>query len=124
MPVVANYEFFQDTSFQLPTSGGDIDRTLESNIQNVPVGGERAILMWKHWRTGSGSVTYRVRVNGEDVSNPTISQTVPERDFTTLHETIGAGQIQEGNNRVEFRVMDGTGTVRIADVVILYRHNV
>lgn len=123
MPVVANYEFFQDESFPLRI-GGDIDRTLESNIPNTPVSGEAAILMWKHWRTGSGSVTYRVRVNGEDVSNPTISQTVPERDFTSLHETINVNKIQQGNNTVEFRVMDGTGTVRIADVVILYRHNV
>lgn len=80
--------------------------------------------MWQHWRTGSGSVTYRVEVNGQEVSNPTISQTVPERDFTTLHENISVDRIQQGNNTVRFVVTEGTGTVRIADVVILYRQNV
>ena len=116
---VANYERFQDESFALRI-GGDIDRTLTANIQNTPIAGEGAILMWKHWRAGSGSVSYRVSVNGVEVSTPTISDDTPPRNFTSLHEVIGVNNISSGENNVEFRVTDGSGTLRIADVVIFY----
>ena len=119
MPRVANYEFFSDVSFGLRI-GGDIDRTLTQNIQNTPASGEGAVLFWKAWRTGSGSVTYQVFVNGELVSTPTVSQ----GDFTTLHENLGTSQIQPGSNEVRFVVESGTGTVRIGDVLILYRHDI
>ena len=119
MPVVANYESFQDPSFALRI-GGDIDRTLTQEIQNTPAFGEGAVLMWKAWRTGSGSVTYKVFVNDEPVSNPTVSQA----DFTSLHENLGTNLISKGNNSVRFRVESGTGTLRIGDVNILYRHNI
>ncbi len=123
MPVVANYESFRDVSFPLRI-GGDIGRTLESKIVNTPVSGENVILMWKHGRTSTGSVTYRVEVNGEEVTTSTISQTIPEGDYSSLHEVLQTNQIQQGDNTVRFQVTGGTGTVRISDVVILYRLNV
>lgn len=117
--VVANYEFFNDVSFGLKI-GGDIDRTLSANLTNMPKSGEGAILMWKHWRTGSGPVSYQVLVNGTVVASPTISGDTAAKEFTSLHELIGTSDVKSGENNIEFRVTDGTSTLRISDVNIFY----
>ncbi|MEM7794070.1 MAG: hypothetical protein AAF579_06395 [Cyanobacteria bacterium P01_C01_bin.118] len=117
--VVANYEFFSDVSFGLKI-GEDIDRTLSANIENTPQFGEGAILMWKHWRTGTGPVSYEILVNGTRVSSQSISGDTATKEFTSLHELIKTGDIKSGENNIKFRVTDGTSTVRISDVVIFY----
>lgn len=119
----ATFEQFRDSSFGLRI-GADIDRTLTSNLGSTPVQGEGAVLMWKHWRQGSGPVSYQVAVNGNPVSTPTISETTPTRTFVSVHEVIRTGDIRQGDNDIRFMVTDGTGTLRIADVVLLYRREV
>ena len=119
MARVANYELFRDASFGLKI-GDDIDRTLTANIENTPVSGEGAVAMWKARREGSGSVSYRVIVNGTQV----YSTTTDEPNITTIHEVLNTPDISKGENTVKFEVTGGTGTLRVADVMIWYRQNV
>ncbi len=119
MPRVANYELFRDLPFSL-RRGGDIDRTLEANIGNTPADGEGAIAMWRVNRQGSGSVSYRVLVNGTQF----YVNTVNDANRTTVHEAIRTPNISRGTNRIRFEVTGGTGTLQVADVIIWYRQDV
>lgn len=120
MPTVADFAQFSDRSRDLRV-GGDIDVTFERNI-SAPVSGEGALLTWNIRREGLGSVTYMVRVNGTEIfNNP---QTVNLIDWVSVQEVLDTEIIRQGNNTVEFRVTDGTGTLSFADVVLFYRKNI
>lgn len=119
MARVADYAQLSDVSFDLRL-GGDIDRTLEQHIADVPASGEGVLLAWNVRREGVGSVTYELRVNGTQAATYTVSGA----DWSTVQEAMGTDTIHQGDNTVEFRVTAGTGTLSIGDVMLWYRKDV
>lgn len=123
MATVASYERFSDVAFPLQI-GRDIDRTLTRRINTNPVGSEGAVLMYKHWRRGNGSVTYDVTVNGNLITKLTIDSSIPENFVVTVHENLSLNQIRSGDNTVRFQATDGTSAIYISDVLIWYHERV
>lgn len=117
MPVVANYELFTDNNVLLTASNSE--ETFDQQIGNTPVMGEGAVLMWKARVEGGNAVRYRVIVNTDRV----IDETLSEENRTSLHEVLETDSIHAGHNSVRFVRLSGA-SIRISDVLILYRHNV
>ncbi len=119
MPRVANFIQLRDESFTLVV-GGDIDRALTRDIVDAPAAGEGAVLTWNVQREGTGNVTYEVTMNGTLLNTYTV--TLGER--RAVQEAMDTTTIQQGNNTVVFRVLGGTGTLEIGDVILFYRQDV
>ncbi|NJR62120.1 MAG: hypothetical protein HC769_26815 [Cyanobacteria bacterium CRU_2_1] len=121
MPRVADFVQLSDTSFDLRI-GGEIARPLTQTIVDAPANGEGALLTWNVRREGSGSVTYEIKINGDDVARD--AYTVSQGDWSAVQETLATNAIKQGSNTVTFVVTGGSGTLSIGDVVLWYRQNV
>ena len=117
MPTVADFTNFSDTSFDLQLGANNI---LTSNIPDRPQSGEGALLTWNVRREGAGSVSYLIRVNNNDQTSYTVSET----NWHSVQEVVSTGDLELGDNTVEFLVTDGTGRLSIGDVTLFYRKNV
>ncbi len=119
MPRVANFAQLRDESFSLVV-GGDIDRALTQDLADAPAAGEGALLTWNVQREGTGTVTYEVTMNGTRLN--TYTATLGER--RAVQEAMDTTTIHQGTNTVVFRVLGGTGTLEIGDVILFYRQDV
>ena len=109
---------FSDNAIDL-SIGGTAVQSFTNNI-STPVSGEGALLTWNVRREGIGSVTYVLRVNGNE-SGP---YTVTLADWSAVQEALDTINIKAGNNTVEFRVTGGTATLSLGDVMLFYRKSV
>ena len=119
---VADFVWFRDKSFELPNADEGIDMTFKCNIPDIPVTGEVSVLSWNHLQNANGSVHYDVKVNGKLIT--AVGYDVDSAQWSTVQEILRANDehivIHQGENKVEFRVLSGTG-LGIADVVLLFR---
>jgi hypothetical protein len=118
MATAVDFARFSDDAIDLSLSG-NIDRTLSRNL-SIPVSGEGALLTWNVRREGVGSVTYLVRVNGNE-SGP---YSVTLADWSAVQEALDTSNIKAGNNTIEFQLTGGTATLSFGDVVLFYRKSV
>jgi hypothetical protein len=118
MARVADFIQLSDSPVSLAI-GADIDRAFTKNIDATPASGEGAVLKWMVWRSGTGNVTYEVRVNGNAIN----TYTVTLADRVAVHETISTDDIHLGDNTVVFEVKSGTATLSVADAFLLYRQD-
>jgi len=118
MAIACDLVQFTDNAIDLRI-GGDLDRTLSRNL-STPVSGEGALLTWNVRREGVGSVTYLVRVNGNE-SGP---YSVTLADWSAVQEALDTSNIKAGNNTIEFQLTGGTATLSFSDVVLFYRKSV
>ena len=119
MPRVADFVTFSDKPFDLQL-GSDIDETLTEIIEEQPQSGEGGLLTWNVRREGSGSVSYQIRVNNDNQTSYTVSET----NWHSVQEVISTSDLKQGENTVEFIVTSGTGRLSIGDVTLFYRKNI
>jgi hypothetical protein len=119
MPAVATYYQLLDSEINLRI-GDDIDRTFTQSVPVAPVSGEGGVVTWMARRKATGSVTYTVTLNGQELNTYTVSST----DRFAVQETIDTDQVKQGDNDLVFKVTDGTGTLGLGDVMLWHRVNV
>lgn len=119
MPRIADYVIIKQDRFTLQT-GGDIDKDFDFTLESGSHSGSRSILAFVLVKSGTGSLTLEVKVNGSlQLSNASTGAR-----FNTLHEVIDADVLKVGTNNIVFRIIDGSGTLNISNVVLHYQRDI
>jgi len=117
MPNLTDYTVIQDTSVTLPKSNGDIDHDYPK-FGAAGLAGGRPILMFRV--NPAGTAELKVTLNNSDVLTQTFD-TDPQRSW---HEIIDDGVLKESDNVLTITRNDGSGSLTVSDVVVLYQHEV
>ena len=119
MPTVANFELFRDPTITLQLESNPRMR-IQADISFVPALDEGILLTWVARCLDSGSVIYRILVNGNEGQG---GYTLDAGSWSSMQEVFYTGSIRQGTNDILFEVGGGTASLKISDVVLFYRQN-
>ena len=119
MPRVADYKIINDDSFTLESDPNNPPKTITFNIAS-PHFEDRSILALKLNLVDADEFRFRVEVNGKQAF---------ERAFSgdgifTFHEVLSDNLLLPIANSIQFKYKNGTGSVKISDIVLWYQHAV
>ena len=117
MPNLTDYTVVQDSSVTLPKSNGDIDHDYPK-FGAAGLGAGRSILMFRV--NPAGEAELKVTLNNAEVLTTTFS-TDPQRSW---HEVIDDGVLKDSDNVLTITRNDGSGSLTVSDVVMLYQHEI
>lgn len=113
MPDVADYRVISDGNVTLQT-GGDIDHSFSFDLGTGVQHNQHAILQFFYVSgNNANNLSFRFTLNGTTVR--TIN--VTGNHFATIHE-VQSGITQNNTNNLEVRIVGGSGTVTISDIVL------
>jgi hypothetical protein len=67
----------------------------------------------------NGATQLQVIINGEEVG--TSFSFHPDGDARSFHEVVAAGLVKPANNTLEARRISESGSINVADIVLLYQ---
>ncbi len=118
MPIVGDYRIIRDGAFSLNTAG-DIDREFRFGLPGLTRRDFSMILQWVYVSSQNArNLNFRMEVNGQEVR----SLTVNGNFFGTMHEVFPGDQTRE-DNEFKARIIGGTGSVDISDVVLFFQRD-
>lgn len=119
MPDVADYRVISDGGVTLQV-GGDIDHTFTFDLGTAVRHNQHAILQFFYVSSSNANnLSFRFAINGTAVR--TIN--VTGNHFATIHE-VQAGVTRNNQNELDIRIVGGTGSVTISDIVLFVQHRV
>jgi hypothetical protein len=119
MADVADYRVISDGDVKLQT-GGDIDHTFTFDLGTAVQHNQQAILQFFYVSSSNANnLSFRFAINGTAVR--TIN--VTGNHFATIHEVQG-GVTKNNQNELEIRIVGGTGSVTISDIVLFVQRTV
>lgn len=114
MADVADYRVIRDNGFTIQT-GGDIDRSFDFNLGTAVRHNQRAILQFFYVSSSNASnLSFRFRINGSTVRTINVNG----NSFGTVHEVVNSGVTRDNSNEIEARIVGGSGSVTLSDVVL------
>jgi hypothetical protein len=119
MPDIADYRVISDGSITLQTEG-DIDHTFDFDLGTAVQHGQSAVLQF-FYRTSNNAnnLTFRFSINGTPVRTMIVNGNL----FGTMHE-VQAGVTRDNGNTLDVRIIGGSGSVEISDVVLFVQREV
>jgi hypothetical protein len=120
MPRVADYGIITDGKITLTSTAPGDFQEVKFNLDS-PHFGSRSILAFNLDLVDADGFKFNVKVNGKQVFDATYSGGM----FFTIHEVIDANLLKANDNVIQFKALNhNTGSVRIADIVLWYQHDV
>jgi hypothetical protein len=119
MPDVADYRVISDDSITLQT-GGDIDHSFNFDLGTAVQHGQSAVLQFFYiTSSNANNLTFRFSINGTLVRTYIANGKL----FGTIHE-VQAGVTRDNGNTLDVRIVGGSGSVVISDVVLFVQREV
>ena len=122
MADVADFRIIRDSNFTLTTAGaGDIDRDFDFNLGTAVQHGQAGLLQCKYSSSaGPLPILVRFRLNGTDlISIPMLGNTAG-----MVHEVVNTGTTRDNMNNLEIRIIGGTGSVTLSDIILWVQRTV
>jgi hypothetical protein len=120
MPRVADYGIITDGKITLTSTAPGDFQEVKFNLDSPHVG-SRSILAFNLDLVDADDFKFNVKVNGTQVFNARYSG----GDFFTIHEVIDANLLHAQGNVIQFKATSSnSGSVRIADIVLWYQHDI
>ena len=114
MPDVADYRVIRDSGSTIQT-GGDIDKSFDFNLGTAVKHNQRKVLQFFYVSSqNANNLSFRFSINGTTVR--TIN--VTGNSFGTIHEVIGSGITHDNNNEIDVRIVGGSGSVTVSDILL------
>ena len=113
MADVADYRVISDGNVTLQT-GGDIDHSFSFDLGTGVKHNQHSILQFFFVSgNNANNLSFRFSINGTSVR--TIN--VTGNHFATIHE-VASGITQNNQNNLEVKIVGGTGSVTVSDIVL------
>jgi|ERR1041384_1669927 hypothetical protein len=113
MPDVADYRVISDGGVTIQT-GGDIDHTFTFDLGTAVKHNQSQVLQWFYVSSSNANnLSYRISINGTAVRTINVTGNF----FSTIHE-ICANVTHNGSNECEIKIVGGSGSVTISDIVL------
>lgn len=118
MTEVCEYTIIRDGSFQLKK---DEDEKINFDLPNDVKTNRNSVLIFNCDPTSSArNLKCHIEINTEEVKSISMTGGVSR----TRHEVVGGNVLKQGENKIEFEVTSGRGSVYFSDVVLLWRRDV
>lgn len=124
MALVADYTIIRDGVVTLSTSGGNNSQVFNFSLQDVAAIERRCILTYLLViRDSNTQLEFSVRLNGNPQGNFNVGN---GPSFQTLHEIVGRNVLAHGPdaNQLEFSIVNGSGSIQLTDIYLLWKENV
>jgi hypothetical protein len=109
----ADYRVISDNAVTIQT-GGDIDRTFNFDLGTTVRHNQQSILQFFYVSgSNANNLSFEFRLNGSVVR--TIN--VTGNSFATIHE-VHANLTRDNANQLDVRIVGGSGSVAISDIVL------
>jgi hypothetical protein len=117
------------SSFQIITDikvtlkiGSDIDKDFDFDLPGLDPINDSGILAFVCSTTPDvikppEGLKFHMTINDK----PAVQQTVSQTEVRTIHEVISPGRLKSQGNKLHIHLIEGVGTLQIADLVIWYR---
>ena len=123
MARAADYDIISDAKVALKI-GGDIDREFPIQLAGASVD-SRSILSFMVDTIGADNLKFRLNIiNGNNVNTEVGTYTTSSSDARTFQEVMNGNVLTASGNRLLVKVLSGTGTLEISDIVLWYLKNV
>ncbi len=125
MSRVADYKIIKDDSFTLTSTPPGNSKEIKFDLDSPHVEA-RSILAFKLDLVNADNFRFNVKVNGTQV----VERTCSGDRFFTFHEVIPANLLKRKDpgpppeNSIQFTNTNGTGSVKISDIVLWYQHRI
>lgn len=117
MAIVADYLAIRDSGFRLQV-GQDIDWQTNFNLGSAAQLNQRMILQFFYVSAKNASnLSFRFMINGTTIRTINVTGNF----FATVHEILGGNVLKHGQNTIEARIVGGTGSVTLSDVVLWFQ---
>ncbi len=119
MADVADYRVISDGPVTLQT-GGDIDHSFSFNLGTAVQHNQHAILQF-FYVSGSNAknLSFRFSINGKAIRTINVTGNF----FATIHE-VQSGVTRNNVNDLEVKIVGGTGSVTVSDIVLFVQRTV
>ena len=119
MANVADYRLISDASITLRT-GGDIDHSFSFNLGTAVAHSEPSILQFFYVsHSNANNLSFRLSLNGKELRTINVNG----NHFSSIHEAHS--NITRNNvNQLDVRIVGGSGTVQISDIVLFVQRTV
>ncbi len=117
---VACYDVITDGNTSL-TIGGDIDAELGIGVTGINTG-VRSVLSFMLKADDPSNLTFQISVkNGNNVTTNVINNlNINSNVWRVFQEVIDANVLTATGNKLKIKVLSGSGTLVLSDIVLLY----
>ncbi|WP_411873031.1 hypothetical protein [Vulcanococcus limneticus] len=120
---VACYDVIADDDTRLRI-GGDIDRELPIGVSGIDAG-VRSVLSFMLKAEQPSRLKYEISIkNGNNITTGIINTETSTNTWRVFQEVVGTNVLTDKNNTLIVKVLDGTGTLVISDIVLLFMKRV
>lgn len=120
---VACYDVIADDDTRLRI-GGDIDRELPIGVSGID-SGVRSVLSFMLKAEQPSRLKYEISIkNGNNITTGIINTETSTNTWRVFQEVVGTNVLTDKNNTLIVKVLDGTGTLVISDIVLLFMKRV
>jgi hypothetical protein len=119
MPDVADYRVIRDGSVTIDT-GADPDKEFDFNLGTEVRRDQNSILAF-FARSDASNLSFEFLINGNSI------RTIHVKNgnlFASIHEIVGGGKLKDLINKLKVRIVNGSGSATISDIVLFVQRKV
>lgn len=119
----ACYDVITDDDTRLRI-GGDIDRELPIGVSGIDAG-IRSVLSFMLKAEDPSGLKYEISIkNGNNITTSILNTQTSTNTWRVFQEVVGKNVLTDKDNTLIVKVLGGTGTLVISDIVLLFMKKV